>query len=109
MSGRYESDGAELSYIDTGAGIPVVFLHPTPLDHDYWRPLLDELRGRWGSRSPRAIVPDLRGHGQSELGGALPAGGFERVPDAPVLNMGQLASDILALLDKLGIAEAVFI
>jgi len=109
MSGRYESDGAGLNYLDTGAGMPVVFLHPTPLDHDYWIPLLDELRSRWGSRSPRAIVPDLRGHGSSELGGPLPVGGFARVPDAPVLSMGQLANDILALLDKLSIADTVFV
>ena len=39
---------------------------------------------------------------------ALPAGGFARVPCAPTLTMAQLASDILALLDHLGLARAVF-
>ena len=106
MNGRYESDGAQLDYFDTGTGLPVVLLHPTPLDHDYWRPMLDELSD---ALPVRAIVPDLRGHGSSELGASLPAGAFDRVPDAPVLSMGQLAADVLALLDALGLQETVFV
>ena len=42
------------------------------------------------------------------LGSGLPAGGFARVPGAPTLTMAQLATDILALLDHLGVAKAVF-
>ncbi|HEY1159172.1 MAG TPA: alpha/beta hydrolase [Terracidiphilus sp.] len=102
MNGWYESDRARLSFRETGAGLPVVFLHPTPLDHDYWRPVIDDLGGI------RAIVPDLRGHGRSELGRNLPVGGFARVPDAPVLAMAQLAADVLALLDHLEVPEAFF-
>jgi 3-oxoadipate enol-lactonase len=102
MNGWYESDGARLSFREIGAGRPVIFLHPTPLDHDYWRPLIEDLSG------VRAIVPDLRGHGQSELGQNLPVGGFARVPDAPVLTMEQLAADIIALLNHLELNEAVF-
>ena len=102
MNGTYLSDGARLAYRDTGAGLPVVFLHPTPLDGDYWRPLAEDLAG------VRCIVPDLRGHGGSELGTALPVGGFARVPDAPVLTMAQLAADVLALLDRIEVREAVF-
>ena len=92
MNGKYQSDGATLVFRDTGTGLPVVFLHPTPPDGEYWRPLIEELAG------VRAIVPDLRGHGGSQLG-TLPAGGFALVPDAPVLSMTQLAADVLALLD----------
>ncbi len=102
MKGFYPSNGARLTYRDSGTGPPVVFLHPTPLDQDYWRPLVDEIGG------VRAILPDLRGHGDSELGKNLPAGGFARVPDAPVLTMGQLATDVLALMDHLGLPDAVF-
>jgi pimeloyl-ACP methyl ester carboxylesterase len=102
MNGTYESDGARLVFRDTGAGLPVVFLHPTPLDREYWRPLTEDLAG------VRAIVPDLRGHGGSQLGVNLPVGGFARVPDAPVLTIAQLATDILALLDHLEVPEAVF-
>lgn len=103
MTSFTAADGAKLSYWETGAGMPVVFLHPTPLDHDYWHPIVEDLAG------VRAIVPDLRGHGGSELGPNLPVGGFARVPDAPVLTMEQLADDILALLDHLEVAEAVFV
>jgi len=102
MNGWFESDTARLSFRDTGAGLPVVFLHPTPLDRDYWRPLIEDLGGI------RAIVPDFRGHGSSELGQNLPVGGFARVPDAPVLTMAQLATDVLALLDRLEVPEALF-
>jgi pimeloyl-ACP methyl ester carboxylesterase len=102
MSGEYVSGGAKLSYDDAGEGLPVVLLHPTPLDREYWRPLTHEVAGI------RAIVPDLRGHGKSELGSELPMGGFSRVPGAPVLTMAQLAADILALLDHLKISKAVF-
>jgi pimeloyl-ACP methyl ester carboxylesterase len=102
MNGIYESDGARLAFRDTGEGQPIVFLHPTPLDSDYWRPLTENLSG------VRAIVPDLRGHGVSELGKKLPVGGFGRVPDAPVLTMAQLASDVLALLDHLEVPAAIF-
>ncbi|MGA3160555.1 MAG: alpha/beta hydrolase [Terracidiphilus sp.] len=97
----YESDGAALEYRDTGAGLPVVFLHPTPIDGEYWRPLTENLAG------VRAIVPDLRGHGASELG-TLPVGGFALVSDATVLTMARMAADVLVLLDHLKISAAVF-
>lgn len=102
MNAIYDSNGARLSYLDRGDGLPVVFLHPTPLDHFYWLPMLEEIGG------VRAILPDFRGHGASELGSLLPVGLFARVPDAPVLTMEHLADDILALLDHLDVPEAVF-
>jgi pimeloyl-ACP methyl ester carboxylesterase len=102
MNCWYQSGDAKLSFRDTGSGQPVVFLHPTPLDREYWRPLIEEIGG------VRAIVPDLRGHGLSELGSSLPIGTFARVPDAPVLTMAQLATDIIALLDHLELQSSVF-
>jgi len=101
MTAAYTSDGGRLSYVEQGSGMPVVFLHPTPLNHEYWLPMLAETPG------VRAIVPDLRGHGASELG-ELPVGGFARVPDASVLTMGQIARDVLALMDTLELEAAVF-
>jgi 3-oxoadipate enol-lactonase len=103
MNGVSLSDGSGLGFTDAGTGPPVVFLHPTPLDRDYWRSLTKELAGI------RSVVPDLRGHGVSALGSDLPAGAFEMVPDAPVLTMAQLASDVLALLDQLSLRRAVFV
>jgi len=90
-----------LAFRESGTGLPVVFLHPTPLDGGFWQPLLDRLAG------VRAIVPDLRGHGRSQLG-KLTVGGFAAVPDAPVLTMAQLALDVLALLDHLKVQKALF-
>lgn len=101
MSFFYVSDESRLSYDECGSGIPVVFLHPTPLNHEYWRPLTERMP------QVRAIAPDFRGHGASELG-SLPAGGFARVPDVPVLSMEQLARDVLSLLDHLKLERAVF-
>jgi pimeloyl-ACP methyl ester carboxylesterase len=103
MSQAYRSGGAVLNYVDEGNGTPVVFLHPTPLDHSYWLPMIAEVSG------VRAILPDFRGHGASELGTGLPVGEFDRVPDAPVLTMNQLARDVLALLDQLSIPAAIFV
>jgi pimeloyl-ACP methyl ester carboxylesterase len=103
MNGVSLSDGSGLGFTDAGTGPPVVFLHPTPLDRDYWRPLTKELAGI------RAVVPDLRGHGVSALGSGLPVGAFNLVPDAPVLTMAQLATDVLALLDQLSLRRAVFV
>jgi 3-oxoadipate enol-lactonase len=102
MNGSYVSGGARLTFTDTGTGVPVVLLHPTPLDHDYWRPMVEDLPGI------RAILPDLRGHGASELGTSLPVGLFPRVPNAPAITMAQLAADVLALLDHLGLEKAFF-
>ena len=102
MSETYQSHNARLSYEDIGSGLPVIFLHPTPLDHVYWLPMICELG------NVRAILPDFRGHGASELGTDLPAGGFPRMPDAPVLSMGQLAADVLALMDHLAMSAAIF-
>ncbi len=103
MNSTYVSHGTFLNFEDSGTGLPVVFLHPTPLDHDYWRPLTAELA------DVRAICPDFRGHGASELGAGLPLSLFSRVPDAPVLTMSQLASDVIELLDHLEIEQAIFV
>ncbi|MFZ1086411.1 MAG: alpha/beta hydrolase [Terracidiphilus sp.] len=101
MNATYSIDGTRLAFRDSGTGLPVVFLHPTPLDGEFWQPVTERLSG------VRAIVPDLRGHGGSEMG-ALPTGGFALAPDLPVLTMARLAKDVLALLDHLKVHSAVF-
>ncbi|MGA3129666.1 MAG: alpha/beta fold hydrolase [Terracidiphilus sp.] len=103
MNGVSLVGGSGLGFTDAGTGPAVVFLHPTPLDRDYWRPLTKELAGI------RSVVPDLRGHGVSELGSGLPVGVFDLVPDAAVLTMEQLATDVLALMDQISLRKAVFV
>ena len=102
MNRDYFSCGARLSYHEYGSGELIVFLHPTPLDHAYWLPLIKRLPGS------RTIAPDLRGHGLSELGEGLPVGGFGLVPEAPVLTLTQYADDVITLLEHLGNPKAVF-
>lgn len=95
--------GVRLSYFEKGAGLPVVFLHPTPVDHVYWIPVIECGSGI------RVLAPDFRGHGASELGTDLPVGLFPGAPEVPVLTIAQLATDALALLNHASIPEAVFV
>lgn len=60
---RLRSGDAEIVYWTLGDGSPVVLLHPFPLNHEFWLPLAETLTGRY-----RLILPDLRGHGESEIG-----------------------------------------
>jgi len=86
----YFSDGARLFYTALGGGPAVVLLHPTPVDHRFWMPVAEHLAGKY-----RVIVPDLRGHGQSEAGeGAI--------------TVEKLAADAGRLLDHLELLKALF-
>jgi 3-oxoadipate enol-lactonase len=57
------SSDAQLFYEITGDGPDVVLLHPFPLNHAFWKPVVDTLSTRY-----RVITPDLRAHGDSEPG-----------------------------------------
>jgi 3-oxoadipate enol-lactonase len=87
---RVRSDDAEIFYDIRGSGPPVVLLHPFPCHHEFWNPVAAALDSRY-----RLILPDLRGHGNSEIGeGAL---------------MQKHASDIARVLDAAGVGKAAFI
>src|ERR1700694_2421613 len=60
---RLRSDDAEIFYEIRGSGPPVVLLHPFPCHHEFWNPVAAALDSRY-----RLILPDLRGHGESEIG-----------------------------------------
>lgn len=81
----------KLHFEDRGKGLPVVLLHGFPFDHHIWDSQIDAL-----SDSFRIIAPDLRGHGQSPA----PRG---------VYDMDTMAADVTALLDDLGIEQAVWV
>src|SRR6266849_1343968 len=88
---RLRSDDAEIFYEIRGNGPPVVLLHPFPCHHEFWNPVATALESRY-----RLILPDLRGHGDSEIG------------DGPAL-MRKHAADIARVLDAAGIGKAAFI
>lgn len=66
---------------------PILFVHGFPFDHFLWRHQLEAL-SRWP-----CVAPDLRG-----AGGATPM---------PPYSMATYADDLIALLDRSRIAEAV--
>jgi pimeloyl-ACP methyl ester carboxylesterase len=81
--------GRRTRYLEAGSGWPLVLLHAFPLNADMWRPQLERVPDGW-----RYLAPDLRGFGP----GAAPVEG-------PV-TMADLAGDVGALLDSLGIDGA---
>ena len=88
---RLRSDDAEIVYEIVGSGPPVVLLHPFPVHHEFWNPILPMLSSRY-----RLILPDLRGHGGSEIG------------QGPAL-MEKHARDLDRLLDETGVGKATFV
>ena len=88
---RVRSDDASIFYEIRGNGPPVVLLHPFPCHHEFWNPVAAALDSRY-----RLILPDLRGHGDSEIG------------KGPAL-MQKHASDIARVLDAAGVGRAVFV
>jgi 3-oxoadipate enol-lactonase len=79
-----------IAYDDTGgSGLPVVLLHGFPFSRRLWDAQVEALRARY-----RVVCPDLRGHGESE-------------PGPPPARMDDMARDVAALLDHLGVESAV--
>ena len=85
------SDDAEIFYEIRGDGPPVVLLHPFPANHEFWSPVIPALESRY-----RLILPDLRGHGTSEIG------------QGPAF-MPKHAADIARVMDRAGAGKAAFI
>ncbi|MGD0414073.1 MAG: alpha/beta fold hydrolase [Terriglobales bacterium] len=88
---RLRSDDAELFFEIRGNGPPVVLLHPFPSNHEFWHPMAAALDSRY-----RLILPDLRGHGDSEIG------------EGPAL-MKKHASDLARVLDAASVGQAAFV
>ncbi len=87
----FRSSDAQLFYQVSGNGPDVVLLHPFPLNHNFWKPVADQLGTQY-----RLIMPDLRAHGDSELG------------DGPA-TMQKLAADLAALCREERITKAFFV
>nr|WP_312892783.1 alpha/beta fold hydrolase [Allostreptomyces psammosilenae] len=75
---------------EPGEGVPLVLIHGHPFDRSMWGPQVAE----FAAAGRRVITPDLRGYGASEV-----------VPG--VTPLAAFAGDVAALLDHLGVGEAV--
>ena len=80
----------ELGYEDTGAGLPLVFLHGFPHNRSLWAPQLGALVDHC-----RCIAVDLRGFGESSV--------------MEPYSMDQYADDVASLLAHLDVRRAVVI
>jgi 3-oxoadipate enol-lactonase len=81
------STGGRLAWAEHGAGPPLVLIHGVMISGDMFEPVVETLAARH-----RLIVPDLRGHGRSR---SLP----------PPYTVTQLAADLAALVDDLGLTS----
>ncbi len=96
-AGRAEGDamkrltvgGVELNVVVRGTGLPLLLAHAFPLDHSMWSAQIE----RFGSQA-QVIAPDLRGFGSSGV-------------TVGTVSMEQMADDLAAILDQLGVVEPV--
>ncbi|WP_328721932.1 alpha/beta hydrolase [Streptomyces sp. NBC_00247] len=88
----HEVRGATLHHDDTGPrdGTPVVLIHGHPFDRTLWAPQARALT----TAGYRVITPDLRGYGASGV-------------TEGTVYLSDFADDLAALLDRLGLADAV--
>ena len=89
MDRVHSPDGVSIAYRVTGAGSPVVLLHPTGLSQAVWRSF-GYVTGL--GYDHRLVLPDFRGHGHSD-----------KPHDPALYAMDLLVGDVLALLDELGL------
>lgn len=83
--------GHDLSYVDTGSGSAILFIHGLLGSHENWTHLVDRL-----DNQHRVVIPDLFGHGAS----AKPVGDY---------SLGSHAAILRDLLDHLGIAKVALV
>lgn len=108
--------GVDLAYADlppvnshrpgralTAAHPTLVLLHGYTNDADSWAATAATLRELLPGC--RLVIPDLRGHGAS----ALPRDGAWRSDPAGAFSMGEMASDIVALMDRLNLGPALVV
>jgi pimeloyl-ACP methyl ester carboxylesterase len=89
--GSIAGDGVELAVLDEGEGHPVLLLHGFPDSSRVWRHQVAAL----SAAGMRAIVPDLRGFGESDKPAAVEGYAIARS-----------VADMVAILDTLAIDRA---
>ena len=88
---RANINGIELGYDDHGVGLPIIFLHAFPLNRSMWTGLTTALLNE---QRFRLVTLDWRGFGESNL--------YDHVS-----TMEQFTDDVAALMDALGMQQAV--
>src|SRR5215207_3689664 len=85
---KIDINGIQLAYVRRGKGTPLVLVHGFPLDHRLWEGVVPLLEDTFD-----VLLPDLRG-----FGGSSTLDSFYAMED--------YASDLVGLLDQLGIQKA---
>ncbi|GHO95708.1 alpha/beta hydrolase [Reticulibacter mediterranei] len=88
---RARVNQVDIAYDDHGIGQPVIFLHAFPLNRNMWSDVTTALLQE---KRFRLVAPDWRGFGESEINGEQ-------------FTMELLADDVAALMDTLGMQQAV--
>lgn len=83
--------GHDLSFVDTGEGSAILFIHGLLGSHENWTHLVDRL-----DTDHRVVIPDLFGHGAS----AKPVGDY---------SLGSHAAILRDLIDLLGIERVTLV
>ncbi len=83
----------QLSVHRAGKGTPLILLHGYPQNHHCWEHVAPALTDQFD-----VIIPDLRGYGDSDAPGDN--------ADHSTYSKRQMAADIAALIDRLGIEKA---
>jgi len=91
QSGTASVNGIRIWYAEFGRGEPVILLHGGLANANYWGNQVPALAKRY-----RVIVMDSRGHGRSTR-------------DAQPFGYDLMASDVLALMDRLKIRKAAIV
>ena len=80
-----------VNYIESGStyGLPVVFIHGFPFNHEMWKPQIPVL-----THNIRAIMYDLRGHGLSDVGDGQ-------------FTIEMFVDDLIAMLDYLNLEKVI--
>lgn len=89
--GQVWNRGASIHYETVGDGAPLVMLHGNGGDKEDFSGLIDYFLPQY-----QIVLVDSRGHGRSDTGSLK-------------LTTGLMAEDVLAVMDHLGVAEAIIL
>jgi pimeloyl-ACP methyl ester carboxylesterase len=92
--GYVNTNGIRMHFVEQGEGFPIVFMHGFPELWYSWRFQVPALAGA----GFRAIVPDMRGYGETD-----------KPPRLEDYTIQKLVGDMVGLLDALKIDKAVFV